>query len=614
MAAWRAGTGQLVTGSSHGGRAQYTLSSGGTERGSILGMKSAFTLAALLTIAGCKTDTSANDTAAVDPDTAPASYELSPPTGAAGTSMTVTVESTRSTFRFGDSWIDLGDGITVDSITVKDGFTAEADITIDPTAEVGGRDALVTIGELEVTLEESFSIVDQSFVIDPDNGKMGEALRVALVGQGTGWQQDFTWVDFGHGVDILDFDVLSPTLAEAWIAIHPDAPPGSRDVATENGPVVTWRYKGFTVDRAVITAFWEPESAYQGDTVAFTVEGLDTNFTAETVIEFFDDGGPNSDIEITELTWLDGQNLYGRIRLSNAARIGWRDVLITSGEESILLPDAMEVLDAPADLSNLYPVINFDVNRAINNADGSLQEDVSAFAYFIIPLSPPCGSPPPPGSGPMPYDANGVFPVPPEAPPDDCPNPETVSVGEYLWYEGPENIVTLHRDEIQATGQIIYRGIDLTLDDYRFDMLYDIHAPGDEDSGVPEFLVPEVQPTVPADYYIVQPELWNDFTQSRAESLDFGWTPAQTYPDAIFSVSIGGVLVANGEPGFAGTIPWDDGEHFFAPGELSQLEATPSTFSASSYIEGPLFGLPFSTIQTAQSDSTLSTSGQLILE
>jgi hypothetical protein len=324
------------------------------------------------------------------------------------------------------------------------------------------------------------------------------------------------------------------------------------------------------------------------------------------------------------------------MRLSNAARLGMRDIVISYGSgdtlETILVPDGFEVLDAPPDLSDLYVGLGFDVSRAIDNTDGTLYEDVSAIAYFLIPLDPPCGSSPPPGDGPMPYDQNGVFPVPPEAEPVDCPNPETVSVGPQVWFVGPENTVTLDKDVIPATGQIIYFGNDLTLADYHFDTMYDLEAPGDDESGVPPFYLVDVQPTVPADYYIESPEFWGDLTVSRGEDFPYSWycpaeTPscvvpegeeavygAQTYPDAIFSTSIGGILTSNGEPGFAGSLPWDDGHHTYTAAELSQLEASPVSFSAASYIEGPYFGLPFSSIQTCKSDSTVSTGAQLILE
>ena len=213
----------------------------------------------------------------------------------------------------------------------------------------------------------------------------------------------------------------------------------------------------------------------------------------------------------------------------------------------------------------------------------------------------------------MPYDINGVFPVPPERQPEDCPNPETVDAGDYVWFESDENVVTLEKDVIASTGQIVYRGIDLTLDDYRFNKMYDLHTQGVE-GGIPEVILPGVQPTVPADYYILSPEICRDYVHNREEPFEYTWTPAQTYPNAIFSTQISGVLVATGEGGFAGSIPWDDGEHTYAPGELTQLQATPVSFSATSYIEGPYFGFPFSSIQSNKSDSALSTGASLTLE
>ena len=560
-------------------------------------------------------------------------YSMTPRNGARGTSLRVDLAATRSRFEFGATELELGDGITIDSITVDDGFSAHAEISIDPDAALGKRDAAINIDGTVIVLDDAFEVVGESFQIDPVNGKMGETLYVSFVGQGTDWEKDYTWSSFGEGVEVLDFDVLSPTLAEARIAIRPDTAPGPRDVSTEDGPVVVTSYDAFTVDRAVITAFWDPVEAYQGRVVNFSLEGLDTSFTTDMTIEFWDDTGPNADIKVTtvtettvdpvtgvettvdrqNITVLDGENAYGTIRLSNAARIGMRDVLVTSANESILIPDAMEVLDAPPDLQYVYPVTRFDVARTIDNATGAEVDQVSAQAFFVIPLDPPCGAGAPPGSGPEPYDVNGVFPVPPEAEPVDCPYPETVSAGPFVWYVGPENRVTLVKEVSDNSGQIYYRGIDLTLNDYRFGTLYDLEAPGDPD-GIPEFYVEDVQPTVPADYHITSPQLWGDYTHNRAGAFDYTWTPAQTYPEAIFVTNISGTLAVNDEGGFAGALPWDDGEHSYKPAQLAQLNDGPVTFSAVSYIEGPYWGLPFSSVQVAQSDSTLSTQAYMMLE
>lgn len=561
-----------------------------------------------------------NDKAVVDtePDSdteAPVGlqFTVSPSVGGAGTEMDVVVSSNRSAFQFGQTDLDFGDGITVDAVTVQDGFQAVARLTIDPAAEVGARDVLIDIvGEEPALLEEAFRITDSSFLIEPSNGKLGETLYVDMVGLNTEWEDGFTWASFGTGVRVLDFRVIAPNLATARIAIRPDAPAGPRDVAVEDGPEVTTLYDGFTVDRAVITAFFDPPEVLQGTTVAFDITGLDTAFSEDLVIEFWDDGGPNADIQVVELQVIDTENVFGRIQISNAAALGPRDVMITAGEESILLPEATTVLDAPPDLTNVVPVTNFDIYRTIDNETGDLIESVEAFVYFIIPLNPPCGAGSPPGSGPMPYDNNGVFPVPPPAQPVDCPNPETVSAGDFVWFEGPENVVTIPKDVIQSTGQIIYFTNELVLEDYRFDTLYDLHTQGDPE-GIPEVLLERVQPTVPADYYLTSPELWGDYTQDRTQDFQYTWTPAQTYPEATFTTQISGTLVVTDDGGFAGSIPWDDGAHAYSSTELGQLNAGPVSWSMSSRIQGPVFSLPGSIYQS-QADSVLSTSAQLVLE
>jgi hypothetical protein len=550
------------------------------------------------------------DTVEIDPDTdseAPTGlqFTVTPNNGGTGTSMDVVFSTNRSAFEFGDTEVDFGEGIVVDAVTVQDGFQTVARITIDVDAEVGERDIIVDIAGDETLLTDVFSITDQSFLIEPSNGKLGETLFVDMVGINTEWE-------VGPGIRVLDYRVIAANLATARIAIRPDAPAGPRDVSVEEGPEVVTLYEGFTVDRAVITAFFDPPEAFQGETKAFDITGLDTAFTEDLVIEFWDDGGANADIQVVELQVIDVENVFGRIRVSNAAALGPRDVLVTAGEESILLPEAITILDAPPDLSNVVPVTNFDVSRAIDNGTGELLEQVEAFVYFIIPLSPPCGAASPPGQGPMPYDNNGVWPVPPPAQPVDCPNAETVSAGDFVWFEGPENVVTMPKDVIQSTGQIIYINRDLVLGDYRFDTLYDLHTQGDP-QGIPEVLVERVQPTVPADYYLTSPELSGDYTHDRTQDFQYTWTPAQTYPEAIFSTQISGTLVVDDEGGFAGSIPWDDGAHAYSSTEMGQLNPGPVSFGVSSYIQGPVFSLPFSIFQS-QSDSTLSTSAQLVLE
>ena len=546
-----------------------------------------------------------------------AELSLYPNMAGRGVALDVLLQSTRSQFVFGETSLDLGDGVTILNITVSDGYNATASIIVEPDAESGARDATITIQERTETLFEAFRVIDESIFVDPGIGKMGEIVDVAIVGTGTTWEEGYTWAGFGDGIDVVDFTVLSEKLAAATISIRSDAQPGPRNVSVESGSHVVTKYDGFMVDRAVITAFFDPKKAYQGDLVDFTITGLDTNWTdGQMLVQFWDDGGNTNDIQIQQLTVIDSENMYGRMRLSNAATIGMRDVYISrlDIDESVLVPDALEILDAPPSLDNVAIGLAFDVSRSVDNNSCDVAESVRALAYFIIPLDPPCGSAPPPGDGPKPFDANGVWPVPPEAEPVDCPNPETVSAGDFVWFESDENVVTLHKDVISSTGQIIYSGQDLTLDDYRFGQIYDLHTQGDPE-GIPEVVLEEVQPTCPCDFELVEPLLCNDYTQPAAEQMPLSWTPGGcTYPNAAMGSQVSGTLSASGGGGFAGVVPWDDGAHQFTPTELGQLDTGPVSFGMSCGIQGPYFGFPFSTIQTNQSGSSVSVGGQMTLE
>ena len=539
-------------------------------------------------------------------------FEVDPGVGGIGTQLRVVVNSEDSQFVFGATDLDFGEDILVDNVTVKDGFTVIADLTIADSAVLGDRDVLIDIDGRSETIADGFEVVEDSFWIDPDSAKLGETIDVQIVGSNTEWTDGHTWTSFGTGVSVLDVSVISETLVEATIAVEDDAQPGSRDVHMETGPKVTTLYDGFVVDRAALTAEFDPPQAYQGETVEFTLIGVDTAWDEDIEISFWDDGGENPDIEIDSITLLDGENLYGKMTLSNAADLGYRDVLVDDGTETIIIPNAVEVLDAEPDLSRVAIGLGFDVSRVQDNSTGDIAESVSAIAYFIIPLDPPCGSSSS-GSGPSPYDVNGVFPSPPEAEEEDCPNPETVSAGDHVYFESDTNVVTLDKDVITSTGQILYRGYDLTLDDYAFGEIYDLHTEGDPDY-IGEYVLEEVQPTVPADFEMIDPQFWGDLTISRAEEFCYEWTPAETYPDAFFGTGIYGTLVSTGEGGFAASLPWDDGEHCYTADELSELEAGPVSWQAYSYIEGREFGFPFSIYQSNQSDSTLSLSASLYLE
>ena len=216
------------------------------------------------------------------------------------------------------------------------------------------------------------------------SGKIGEVLDVGLLGTNTDWTSGVSWPHFGDGVEVLDFQVLSPTLAEATISVSTDAVVGWHDVRVDSEDQSTYLYDGFQVDRVGLVASFEPGEAEQGDTVEFTVRARGTDFlSSEPEIVFFDRFGENPDILIEEITVLDAQNLYGRMTLSNAAALGDRDVQISVANDSVRIPDAFEVIGGAWDVSEVAISLDFFVSRQLDPTTCTLNEQVVAQAIFL---------------------------------------------------------------------------------------------------------------------------------------------------------------------------------------------------------------------------------------
>ena len=567
-----------------------------------------------LCLLSCRTDKSEIS----DDDFRESSVKISPPVGGQGIELQVELDASYSSFSYENPSLDMGDGIVVTDLIIEDGWNARASVVIDNNAELGTRDVSLSTGGGSFLIEDGFEVISDSFIIEPISGKMGEVIEVNFLGRNTDWQAGITWPNFGDGIQVLEFTVLSNTLAEALISIDATASPGLKNVTVDSGgqDYVTL-YDGFKVDRVGLGALFEPSAAKQGETIEFTVRARGTDFTgSQPVISFFDRFGENPDIVVNDVTVLDSENLYGRMTLSNAASLGERDVQITTSNDSVRIPDAFEVLGGDWDLSEVAISLAFNVVRVMDPTTCQETEQVTATAMFFIPLNPPCGgggmgSPP---SGPQPYDNNGVFPDPDGSgsSADDCPFPTTLSAGDFVWFESDANIVTLEKTYESASGTIYYEGKNLTMADYVAGQTYDLHTQGDPD-GIGEYLLEGVQPTVPSDWRWLTPDLCG-LVHPRSDEFPFTWTPAMTYPDAIFAVNIRGTIEETGKGGFAGTLPWDDGEHAFSPNELLQLKGETIGFEAYSYIEGIMFGFPESIYQENQSESYIFYSTNFTLE
>ncbi|MEC8425335.1 MAG: hypothetical protein VX000_16235 [Myxococcota bacterium] len=590
-------------------------------------------LAALVTLSllstGCKDGGKADTGEAGRP--VASSVALHPPVGGQGTSMEVRIDANASVFAFDGTSVDFGEGIRVDGVNVDDGWGSRVAITIEPDAALGKRTVEVRSDGRRYTLTDAFDVIAESFRIAPETVRIGEAVDIDIVGTNTAWLGGVTWPNFGEGIDVVEFSVLSETLATASLSVSPDTAPGWRNVVMDNGggSLVTL-YDGLKVDRVSLAATFDPPVAEQGDTVEFTVFARGTDFQSGTPrVGFADRYGPNPDVVVDTVTVLDAENLYGRMTLSNAAALGNRDVTLELPDEGLLIPDAFEVIGGEWDLSEVAVDLSFTVVRSRdNNGNGEYSERVRANCTFFIPLDPPCpsggggsGSGSEAGSDPSPYDNNGVWMATGEGSgggQEDCPFPTTVSAGDYVWLESDQNSITLEKQIDTASGSIYYTAPDIQLEDYVTDNMYDLHTSGDPEA-IGEFVLDEVLPTVPSDWQWVAPDLWGNHTHNRAEDFAFSWTPALTYPDAMFVVSICTKqspcpMAEESWSGYAGAYPWDDGSHLFTASEMSMMGAGGVPVYAYSVISGREFGLPDSIYQTNQATSYIYLSQYMVLE
>ena len=108
------------------------------------------------------------DTPAVDPDTLGTQDQVLtfwPPEAGRATEVNARITSTNSIFDFTGNTLDLGGGVTVNSVTVLDGWTITANLLVDPAAELGSRDAHLNTTTGDHTITGALIIVDDSFTL-----------------------------------------------------------------------------------------------------------------------------------------------------------------------------------------------------------------------------------------------------------------------------------------------------------------------------------------------------------------------------------------------------------------------------------------------------------------
>lgn len=427
-----------------------------------------------------------------------------------GETLTVQVEGFNTNFQEGVTWLDLGAGVFVNSVSVQDATHATASISVDQRAEPGWHDLVAFNGPTGYTKPDAL-FIDRSAVavaISPAFGYQGEVIPgVSILGQNTHFD------DSGTRATLVD---LGPHLCvnEFW--------PECQDLVEPGGEAQVFGPEAASVEIRISNG--TPIGFY--DLRVYTVERQD----------------------------FDGNGLFDP---------GEFVVL-----EEVVLHDAFEVRETRIDCdANPGVSFSFNVGRGVDNDTCQVSEVVTASAVFFTPLDPPCGSAPP-GSPPVFYDLPNYYVTPPST--DDCPPVPTCDAGPVVYLESDVNTIELVRQTNSISGDFWYvPGRALTLADYAFGHhAYTLWSDGSDIPGqIPAFRAEDVLWTIPSDFELLEPQLCDNFTHDPNESLPVSWTAAQTYDVASLSMSW-----ATADQDGVGyqllTFPWDDGAHVWPSDEL----------------------------------------------
>ena len=267
------------------------------------------------------------------------------------------------------SQVDFGAGIAVNSFDVAAANQIDANITIDPLADLGFRDVTITDVDLQFdTLVYGFEVTESPivlptiFTIEPDQGYQDDTdLEVHFTGQDF---QDGLTVDFGHpGIHITQLIFGSASSFDVFMDIDWDATPGLTDVVVANpdgGEDIAVGgfevlYKEQPLPPPVIDSV-VPDAAYQGDTFDFNIIGQD--FQTGAIAEFFPDG-TSFDLSLD----VSSENLInGSVTVHDDAPVGLYSVRVTNPDsQEAELTDCFEVVEKieppvnPPEPGNLIP-------------------------------------------------------------------------------------------------------------------------------------------------------------------------------------------------------------------------------------------------------------------
>ncbi|MBL7085611.1 MAG: choice-of-anchor D domain-containing protein, partial [Candidatus Cloacimonetes bacterium] len=274
----------------------------------------------------------------------------------AGTIGTLTIYGYETYWNETSSVEISGGSITINWINFISETEIEIEVSVDRWAYTGWRDVTVVTGNLSVSLQNGLLITPpeplEILSIEPEQGGQGSNDFIVTIEVNDGnFYDEYAGreVSFsGNGITVENTSSITDDILEATIDISSWADVGSRDVTVGiSGPwgEGEWEwataYNAFYVDSTdhelvSIT----PNQAYPNtNNMTITLLGANTNWASYTPELSFEGSG----IHVDWVNVITNEELQAQIDVYSWASSGFRDVVVTSGDQIVGLQDGFEV-------------------------------------------------------------------------------------------------------------------------------------------------------------------------------------------------------------------------------------------------------------------------------
>lgn len=284
-----------------------------------------------------------------EPVTYPTILGTNPHTVSQGSTGNLIIRGSNLDWTTSDFTVDLGVGMTVNSIHVDSPTRLTVNYTAAVDAPIGYRSVIVTqpghpVAQMyrEIFVAPAAVEIPQIVGLSAGNALPGTTLILTVTGANTHFVDGITEAYLGNGIYIVSVTVTSPTSAIVNIAIDADATAGYRDVILRTYEETVVLFSGFLVGEVVPDG---PEivevatdNGLPGEILSLTVTGANTHFVNGITTASLGAG-----INVTSVTVTSPTSATVNIAVNAAASLGLRDVVLMTNAESATLPSGFLV-------------------------------------------------------------------------------------------------------------------------------------------------------------------------------------------------------------------------------------------------------------------------------